>query len=244
MRRLLLGLVAAAGVSIGIGACSEDIEKPTYEYGLFPKVSHSGFNKTAEFKVMFATSAPDPQWSVDDPSVARIEPTEAPIINDVDTKNLRFALATITKAGTTTVRMTAGDQSLTSELQVKDYTDEQITLGKARYEVGTAGDAARPACASCHQKPGGVDHSPLKMAGFDDPVILGVIQNATYPEKASGGGSTTSPYAPKGPLSFTGHKWNLTDPEKDAILAHLRSLPLGKVAAVEPTPVTDAGTDQ
>ena len=68
------------------------------------------------------------------------------------------------------------------------------------------------------------------MAGFDDPTILGVIQNATYPASATGG-STTSPYGPKGPLSFTGHKWNLTDPERDGILAHLRSLPLGKVAA-------------
>jgi hypothetical protein len=221
---LLVTTLAAAG------ACAEDVERPTYEYGLFPKVAHSGFNKTATFKVMFATSAPDPEWSVEDPSIATIAPSDPPVVNGIDTKNLRFALATMTKGGTTNVIMTAGGTSITSELQVKEYTDEQVAIGKTRYEVGTPGDAARPACASCHQKPGGVDHSPLKMAGFDDPTILGVIQNATYPANATGG-STTSPYAPTGPLSFTGHKWNLTDPEKDGILAHLRSLPLGKVAA-------------
>ncbi len=224
MRRFVLGLLVTAVIG---GGCTEDVETPTYEYGLFPKVAHSGFNAKTTFKVMFATSAPAPEWSVDDPSVATIAPTEAPILKNVDTADLRFALATMLKAGTANVIMTYGGRSISSALQVKEYTDDQITLGKARYETA-ATDPARQPCASCHQKPEGVDHSPLKMAGFDDPIILGVIQNATYPEKASGG-STTSPYAPKGPLAFTGHKWGLTDPEKDGILAHLRSLPLGKV---------------
>jgi hypothetical protein len=108
---------------------------------------------------------------------------------------------------------------------VKAYTDEQLAAGKARYETASS-DPSRPPCASCHAKPGGVDHSPLKMAGFDDATILGVIQNATYPPSPTGQ-STTSAFAPAGPLSFKGHTWNLTDPEKDGILAHLRSLPLG-----------------
>lgn len=237
MRRFVLGLLVSAIVAVGAGACAEDVEHPTYEYGLFPKVAYSGFNKGGTFKVMFATSAPDPQWSVEDSSIATIAPSDPPVINGVDTKNLRFALATMTKAGETRVIMTAGGTTIASDLQVKEYTDEQVTVGKTRYEVGTPGDAARPACASCHQKPGGVDHSPLKMAGYDDPTILGVIQNATYPPTATGG-STTSAYAPKGPLGFTGHKWNLSDPEKDGILAHLRSLPLGNVAADLP----DSGT--
>ena len=87
----------------------------------------------------------------------------------------------------------------------------------------------RQPCAACHAKADGVDHSPLKMAGFDDPTILTVIQEATYPASATGG-STTSAFAPKGPLTkYPNHRWNLTDPEKDAILAHLRSLPLGGV---------------
>lgn len=243
MRRFALGLLVTTLVTtLGVGSgCTEDVEQPTYNYGLFPKVAHSGFNTTATFKVMFATSAPDPTWSVEDPSIATITESEAPVINGVDTSKLRFALATMIKPGSTLVVMNAGGQTLTSELDVKAYTDEDITLGKARYETGgTTSD--RPACASCHQKPGGVDHSPLKMAGFDDPTILGVIQNATYPEKTTGG-STTSPYAPKGPLSFTGHKWNLTDPEKNGILAHLRSLPLGKVAADLPDAGSSTQTD-
>ena len=195
MRRFALASLGPLAIGVVV-ACSEDVEQPTYEYGLFPAIAYSGFNKTAEFKVMFATSAPEPQWAVEDESIAKIEPTTPPALANLDTSKLNFALATMTKAGSTRVIMTSGSTTISSELQVKAYTDEQVTVGKARYEAST-GDGRAP-CASCHQKPGGVDHSPLKMAGFDDPIILGVIQNATYPENATGG-STTSPYAPKGP---------------------------------------------
>jgi len=229
-RRALVILVSSVVVgAIASAGCTDDVETPVYESGLFPKVAHSGFNKTATFKVMFATSAVNPTWTVEDPSIATIAPSAAPTIPNVTTKGLSFALVTTLKNGDTTVIMTAGSTVLKAQLQVKAYTDEQVTLGKARYEnADPSNDPARPACAGCHQKPGGVDHSPLKMAGFDDPTILGVIQNATYPASSTGQ-STTSAYAPTGPLSLATHRWNLTDPEKDGILAHLRSLPLGGV---------------
>jgi hypothetical protein len=217
---------AAVGASGPLAGCSaEDVETPTYEAGLFPRVAHSGFNANARFRVMFATSAQDPRWAVADPEIATIEPSAPPAVPDLDARNLRFALVTTTKAGETTVTMTAGGTTLTSRLVVKAYTDEQLAIGRTRYEAADP-DPARAPCASCHAKPGGVDHSPLKMAGFDDATILGVIREATYPESPTGQ-STTSAYAPRGPLKFTGHRWKLTEPETDGILAHLRSLPLG-----------------
>jgi hypothetical protein len=210
---------------LGAACAPDDVKTPTYESGLFPQVAHSGFNSAATFRVMFATNERSPSWVVADPSIATIAPAPAPTIAGLDERDLSFALVTTTKAGETTVSAISAGTTLTARLVVKDYTADQLAVGKARYETAST-DPARPPCASCHAKEGGVDHSPLKMAGFDDPTILGVIENATYPASPTGQ-STTSAYAPKGPLKFTGHKWNLTDPEKDGILAHLRSLRLG-----------------
>ena len=194
--------------------------------GLFPRVAYSGFNPNAQFRALFATSAAEPMWSVSDASIATVVPSKAPA--QLKTEGLSFALVTMTRAGETTVVVrsrTDPDAFVTARLVVKAYSDGALTLGKARYDT-SPGDPARVACASCHAKPEGVDHSPLKMAGFDDATILGVIQEATYPPTPTGQ-AVASDYAPKGPLSFPGHRWNLTDPEKDGILAHLRSLPLG-----------------
>jgi hypothetical protein len=224
-------IILAAGLAAGCSTLTDDVETPTYDVGLFPKVAHSGFNPKATFKVMFATSAPDPQWSISDPSLATFAPSAAPKIEGTNVSDLKFILVTTTKAGDATITMRSGTTVLTAQLQVKAYTDEHLTVGKARYETASP-DPARPPCASCHQKPGGVDHSPLKMAGFDDQTILGVIQEATYPASATGSqsSSTTSAFAPKGPLTkLPSHKWNISDIEKDGILSHLRSLPLGGV---------------
>lgn len=219
---LALGALGVLGAGCSQGA---DVAAPSYAPGLFPAVAYSGFNKNASFRVLFATSAQGAQWSVGDPSIATIAPSAPPTIAGTDVKDLYFALVTMTKVGATTVSVTSAGATLTSRLVVREYTDDQLTIGKTRYEM-TSTDPARPPCASCHAKAGGVDHSPLKMAGFDDTTILGVIQDATYPASPTGQ-STTNAFSPRGPLKFTGHKWNLSDPEKDGILAHLRSLPLG-----------------
>lgn len=218
-------LAVAALLVIGAGCSAADVATPTYAAGLFPHVAHSGFNKNASFRVLFATNAPDAQWLLGDPTVATLAPSAPPTVAGTNVKGLYFALVTTTKVGETNVSVTAGGATVTVRLVVKEYTDDQLKVGKARYEAAST-DPARPPCASCHTKAGGVDHSPLKMAGFDDATILGVIENATYPVSPTGQ-ATTSGFSPTGPLKFTGHKWNLSDAEKDGILAHLRSLPLG-----------------
>ncbi|MBX3224095.1 MAG: hypothetical protein KF795_26505 [Labilithrix sp.] len=217
-------LVGVAVVLVAVG-CTDDVETPIYEFGLFPEVAHTGFNPNATFKVMFGTGASDPKWSIDDPSIATIAPSAPPKVPRATVKSSSFALVTATKAGETTVTMTSGGKTLTARLVVKAYTDDQLAAGKARYDTEST-DPVRKSCASCHAKEGGVDHSPLKMAGFDDATVLNVIQEATYPASGTTR-SATSAFAPTGPMEFTGHKWNLTEPEKDGILAHLRSLPLG-----------------
>lgn len=213
--------LAVAGCSLG----SDDVDGDTPAHGLFPSVAYSGHNAQGSFRVLFATSAPDPQWSVGDGSIATIAPANAPRGTEKGVRDLEYALATMTKAGETTVTVRSGTTTLTSKLVVKAYSDADVAAGKARYETGGP-EPDRVACASCHAKPDGVDHSPLKMAGFDDGVILGVIQEATYPPSTTGR-AVASDYAPKGPLELKEHKWNLSDQEKVGVLAHLRSLPLG-----------------
>lgn len=221
MIRRPLYAVLIAGCSLG----GDDVDGDAKVPGLFPSVAHSGHNPQGSFRVLFATSAPSPQWSVGDASIATIAPANAPRGTEKGVRDLAYALATMTKAGETTVTVRSGDTTLTSKLIVKAYSDADVAAGKARYETGGP-EPERQACASCHAKPDGVDHSPLKMAGFDDAVILGVIQEATYPPSTTGR-AVASDYAPKGPLQLATHKWSLTDQEKVGVLAHLRSLPLG-----------------
>lgn len=223
MNRACAVVLVLLGASCSLG--SDDVEGATNASGLFPPVAYSGHNAQGSFRVLFATSAPNPQWSVGDGSIATIAPANAPRGAEKGVRDLKYALATMTKAGETTVTVRSGATTLTSKLVVKAYSDADIAAGKARYETGGP-EPNRVACASCHAKPDGVDHSPLKMAGFDDGVILGVIQDATYPPSTTGR-AVASDYAPKGPLELKEHKWSLTDQERVGVLAHLRSLPLG-----------------
>jgi len=226
MRSVALVLVLASAVFGGVSCSSEPPDdSASFATGLFPLVAHSGFNEHATFRALFSTSAVNPHWSVADPKVATVAPSGPPSNATGAMKSLSYALVTMTSIGETTVTAEAGGTTVTARLVVVPYTDADLAVGKARYETASM-DPARQPCASCHAVAGGVDHSPLKMAGFDDPTILGVIQDATYPASTTGQ-RTTSDYSPRGPLAFTGHKWNLTDPEKTGILAHLRSLPLG-----------------
>ena len=223
MRRVWLVLAALA--LGGVSCSSNEPDDASVATGLFPLVAHSGFNEHTTFRALFSTSAASPRWTVADPKVATVAPSGPPSNATASMKSLSYALVTMTSAGETTVSAQSGGTTLTARLVIVPYTDDDLVAGKARYETDSM-DPARKPCASCHAMAGGVDHSPLKMAGFDDPTILGVIQDATYPAAATGQ-RATSAYSPRGPLAFTGHKWNLTDPEKRGILAHLRLLPLG-----------------
>jgi hypothetical protein len=213
------------GEDLPLSCGSDEPDDSGLAPGLFPLVAHSGFNPHATFRALVSTSANDPRWSVADPNVATVAPSGPPANATPSMKRLSYALVTMKGAVETTVIAQSGGTTLTAKLLVLAYTDEDLAGGKARYETDST-DPARKPCASCHAMAGGVDHSPLKMAGFDDTTVLGVIENATYPA-AAGGQRTKSDYSPRGPLAFTGHKWNLTEPEKRGILAHLRALPLG-----------------
>ena len=228
-RPLLLAsaLLASALGALGASCTPTPIEQPPLDVAVFPKVAYSGYAPSGTFRVMISTGADAPRWAVEDPSVASIEPAPAPSIPNTDVTGLSFALITTKRAGETGIRMTSGDKVVTTRLVVAAYTDADLAAGKARYTTAST-DGARAPCIQCHARDGGVgvDHSPLKMGGFDAPAILGVIERATYPESPTGQ-SITSSFSPRGPLSFAQHRWNLTDAERAGVVAYLRSLPLG-----------------
>ena len=98
MSRLGLAVLTALAV-VAVACQTDDVEKPTYEFGLFPKTAHTGFSASTQFNVLYATSAPIPDWSIDDPSIAKIVETTPPSIPGVNVKNLLFALVTPLKPG-------------------------------------------------------------------------------------------------------------------------------------------------
>ena len=60
------GALLVVGCSLG----SDDVNGDVNSYGLFPSAAHSGHNPQGSFRVLFATSAPNPQWAVADSSIA------------------------------------------------------------------------------------------------------------------------------------------------------------------------------
>ena len=69
-----------------------------------------------------------------------------------------------------------------------------------------------PACTQCHAGSAGIDQSPAALASVDDQkvgtVITSGISTAGFPIKES----------------TKGHRWEVTDDERAALVAYLRGL--------------------
>lgn len=176
---------------------------------VYPDVIHTGFTGADVFKVPVSSNlvGADLKWESADPSIVTIEPTKKPAEYD----DPSWAMVTTKKAGKTSIKVSAGGKTLNVEVNVMAYTAEQIAAGKTRYKTGGAGPT-QVACASCHEKPDGADHSPTILAEYDDADIVSAITTAVY---ASDGYE----------LSLKTHKWELAEPEKVGIMAYLRALP-------------------
>ena len=69
-----------------------------------------------------------------------------------------------------TISGTIGEYTVTADIHVSGYTEEQVDAGEARYHLED-GTGDRVACASCHLAAGGADHTPTEMAFHDDAAI-------------------------------------------------------------------------
>ena len=178
-----------------------------------PDAVFSGFDGEHAFKVPIAVydAADDLVVSAKEPSAATIVPVKLvkPLVDGV-LDNGKYFMVTPKKAGAIVLVAKSAGRTVEATLTVEAYTTAQWQAGKQRYESGGAnGD---PACASCHAGSAGIDHSPAALASVDDQkvgtVITSGISPAGFPIKEAS----------------KGHRWEVTDDERDALVTYLRGL--------------------
>ena len=185
-----------------------------------PLILFSGFNGTDTFQVpvfLFGEFTGEVTWESLDPAVATIAPVARPSDAGPPVEGFReeFAMVTTTGAGTTKIRGTAGGETIEMDINVTQYTVDQVAAGRQRYNMPANPDeAARKACASCHALANGVDHSPNWLSPLGDAEILGAIRTGVY--EFEGG---------RYELRGVNHAFDLTDAEAQGIVPFLRSLP-------------------
>jgi hypothetical protein len=200
---------------------------------VFPRVAHGGYDGSNDFFVPISTDLPNRvegtvTWESDDESIVTVEAVDPP--PDAPSARGTWAMLTTHGAGTTTVTATLDEYTVTAEIIIAAYTPEQVDTGDTRYH-DEAGTGDRVACASCHEAPGGADHSPTQMAFHDDDAILLAATDGHYPDlcvtdagdecTCDTEGCDTEP----GYVLGLEHTWEFTVDEAAGIVPYLRSLP-------------------
>jgi len=193
--------------------------RPSPDSGLgilafMPEKSYSGFDGTHDFIVPLAVydSGDDLKVTVSDPSAAEIAPKQLtnPVRPDGTTDNGKYFFVRVKKAGTITLTATSNGKTAESTITVTEYSTDRWAAGEARYKNG---GGAEPACADCHVNGEAIDHSPAALATATDEKIAVVITT----------GISTSGF----PIKINdepGHRWTVTDEERDGLVTYLRSL--------------------
>ena len=193
--------------------------KPSTDSGLgiltfMPETSYSGHDGTHDFIVPVAVydSGDDLTVTADDPSAAEVVPKQLtnPVRPDGTTDNGKYFFVTVKKPGTITLTASSGGKSVQSTITVTEYSTARWAAGEARYKNGSGGE---PACTECHVNGQAIDHSPAALATATDEKIAVVITT----------GISTSGF----PIKINnepGHRWTVTDEERDGLVTYLRSL--------------------
>jgi mono/diheme cytochrome c family protein len=178
-----------------------------------PDAVHSGFDGQHAFEVPIAIydGADDLVVAAKDPSAATIVATKLakPLVDGV-LDNGKYFMVTPKRAGDIVLVAKSAGRSVEARLSVATYSEAQWNAGKQRYENGGNGE---PACAQCHAGSAGIDHSPAALASVDDQKVGTVITS----------GISTSGF----PIqeSSKGHRWEVSEEERAALVAYLRGLP-------------------
>ncbi|MBN9160511.1 MAG: hypothetical protein BGO98_02445 [Myxococcales bacterium 68-20] len=193
--------------------------KPSAESGLgvltfMPETSYSGHDGTHTFTVPVAVydSADDLKVTADDPAAAEVVPKVLanPVRTDGTTDNGKYFFVVVKKPGTIKLTATSQGKSATSTITVAEYSTARWTAGETRYKNGGGGD---PPCTDCHVNGKAIDHSPAALATASDEKIAVVITT----------GISTHGFPIK--IDNTpGHRWTVTDEERDGLVTYLRSL--------------------
>lgn len=148
--------------------------------------------------------------TADDPAVTvEAKALVNPVVDGV-TDNGKYFFVSASKAGTFTLTASSQGRTATAALTVTAYDAARWTAGEARY-MATGAGADQP-CSNCHVDGQAVDHSPATMSSASDQDIGVIITTGIKP--------------PAVPIRGVegGHKWNVTDEQKDGLVTYLRAL--------------------
>ncbi len=179
-----------------------------------PEQAYSGFDGVHTYKVPVAVydAADDLKVTATDPSSVAIAPVKLaqPTRPDGTHDNGRYFMITVKKAGTITLVAESQGKKAEASITAAQYTPSRWSGGEARYT--SAGSNGDPPCTQCHAGSAGIDHSPASMASATDQalgtVITTGISTAGFPIKED----------------TKGHRWEVTDDERDGLVTYLRGL--------------------
>lgn len=179
-----------------------------------PEQTYSGFDGTNTFRVPIAVYDADDDLTVvaTDPSTVDIVPKQLanPVLDDGTIDNGKYFFVTVKKAGTITLQAKSRGETAEARIDVTEYAPDRWSVGETRYKLGASGE---PACAMCHAGGQAIDHSPAALATATDEQIAAVITSGIsisgFPIRIDG-----SP----------GHRWTVTDDERDGLVTYLRAL--------------------
>lgn len=179
----------------------EDIDLAVY-----PLRQYTGFDGAHTFQVPFSVFRAKEDLTVEasDPSAVDIVPASY----DAAKEDGRYFLITAKKPGTITLTAKSRGKSVSSTLTILEYAAERYDAGQTRYENA---DGDQRACASCHQKSGGADHSPAAISAAADEAVKAVIRTGIDLSNS--------------PIRQVEHRWSVEGATLDGLVTYLRALP-------------------
>ncbi|WP_394836967.1 hypothetical protein LVJ94_08670 [Pendulispora rubella] len=185
-----------------------DTSGSTPDFQVQPTDVYSGFDGTNTFHIPFAAygAGADLKATVADTSVVSLEPTT---FQGDSSDTGRWYMLTAKKVGTTKVTVTSGGKIKEVSVTIVGYDQSRFQAGKARY---TTADGSQPACADCHAKQDGPDHSPYKLAPIPDNQVRLIITTGIldgFPIKDV----------------EQGHRWTPNADQLAGLVTYLRALP-------------------
>ncbi len=255
-RVVALGSVSVLGAACAIvsQACSSS-SKPTTQPGQSAGVTCSnptltvafdpGYstyipNSTHTFQIPFGvlelgpSDNPNVTWTVSDPSKLAI------VSGGVDfgmDQGYASAMGTTQGVGDVIVVATKGTQCGATTLHISQASDDDWTIGNARYNMGTllqrvsSGQLAHidggmdAACTNCHGPTAmnatytTVEHTPEQTGGFSDSNLVGIFTMGVVP---AGGYFDSSIVRQATWHRF--HQWAMTPDQAQGVVVYLRSL--------------------
>lgn len=215
----IIGLAAALALTLGT-ACSKSASDATEggkTFGIYPPQLFAGFDGTNTFKApaLVYNMAGTVTWALDDPSLAMLLPAD----------NGEHVMVVAKKAGDTRLKATSGSTTLSIPLKVYTYESGQHAIGETRYTVGPDGkaDPDNPPCVKCHAPGLGPDHSPTEIDADPDSDIVNTFLSGVDPEGRPVGMEFADKLKKPDGTKYT-HMWKVSDAEKAALPAYLRSL--------------------